>query len=635
MPYGYHGKILHCDLTSRVLTVEEPETGFYRKYLGGSALGNYYLLRELEPGIDPLGPKNVLVLSTSVLTGVPLAGQSRFDAAAKSPLTGGVGSSQAGGYWPAQLKFSGFDAVVINGAASSPVYLLIKDGEAEIRSADHLWGLVTGDVQEKIRADHNDPKIEVLQCGPAGENRVLFSALINACSRANGRTGLGAVMGSKYLKAVAVRGKQTPEIADRTALRRLAKWGAEHIPEGLQTHGTAQGVDWQQLAGGFPTRNFQSGVFEGAESISGPTMTDTILKDRATCFACPIRCKRVVEVDDPDIQIDPLYGGPEYEALAAFGSYCGVDDLKAVARANQLCNMYGMDTISCGGTIAWAMECFEKGLIDAEMTGGVELRFGDEGAMLTAVENIARREGDFFRLLGEGSARAARAVGNGSEAFLTTVKNQEIPAHMPRVKPTMGLIYAVNPYGADHQSHEHDPAYSEDDGYTVWKDRMELLGLTSPQPIQDLGDEKVRYTLRTQWVYSLLDSLVLCQFVFGPAWQVYGPQQIVEAVRAVTGWDISIDELLQVGERRVNMMQAVNAREGIGQQDPPLPPRLFEPLSDGPSRGLTLDRAELQEAINTYYEMAGWDLDKAQPTRSKLEELKLDWVADLLEEPPI
>ncbi len=415
MPFGYHGKILHCDLTNRVMTVEEPEEEFYRKYLGGSAMGNYYLLQNMDPGVDPLGPGNVLVLSTSVITGVPLAGQSRFDAAAKSPLTGGVGSSQAGGWWPAQFKFTGYDAVVIKGAASSPVYLWIKDGKAEIRSADHLWGLVTGDVQEKIRADHNDNKIEVLQCGPAGEQGVLFSSMINTCSRANGRTGLGAVMGSKNLKAVAVRGKQTPEVADRTALKRLAKWGADHIPEGLQTHGTAQGVDWQQTAGGFPTRNYQSGVFEGAESISGPTMTDTILKDRSTCFACPIRCKRVVEVDDPDIQVDPLYGGPEYEALAAFGSYCGVDDLKAVARANQLCNMYGMDTISCGGTIAWAMECFENGLIDSVMTEGVELRFGDEQAMLTAVERIARREGDFFRLLGEGSARAAQVIGKGSE----------------------------------------------------------------------------------------------------------------------------------------------------------------------------------------------------------------------------
>ena len=633
MPFGYHGKILHCDLTNRILSVEEPEAAFYRKYLGGSALGNYYLLRDLEPGIDPLGPKNILVLSTSVLTGVPLAGQSRFDAAAKSPLTGGVGSSQAGGWWPAQLKFSGFDAVVIKGAASSPVYLWVQDGEAELRSADHLWGLVTGEVQEIIRADHNDPKIEVLQCGPAGEQGVLFSALINACSRANGRNGLGAVMGSKNLKAVAVRGKQTPDVADRTALKSLAKWGADHIPKGLQDHGTGQGVDWQQSSGGFPTRNFQSGVFEGAESISGPTMTKTILKDRATCFACPIRCKRVVEVDDPGLQVDPLYGGPEYEALAAFGSYCGVDDLKAVARANQLCNMYGMDTISCGGTIAWAMECFENGLIDTKLTEGVELRFGNAQAMLTAVEKIARREGDFFRLLGDGSARAAREIGRGSEVYLATVRNQEIPAHMPRVKPTMGLIYAVNPFGADHQSHEHDPAYSEDDGYTVWRDRMELLGLTAPQPIHDLGEEKVRFALHTQWVYSLLDSLVLCQFVFGPAWQVYGPQQIVDAVRAVTGWDINLEELLRVGERRVNMMQAVNAREGLGQKDLPLPHRFFEPLPDGPSQGLALDQAELQKAIAAYYRMAGWELENAHPTRSKLEELELDWVADLLELP--
>ncbi|HDD55403.1 MAG TPA: aldehyde:ferredoxin oxidoreductase [Chloroflexi bacterium] len=632
MPFGYHGRILHCDLTRRILTVEEPDAGFYRKYLGGSAIGNYYLLRMLEPGVDPLSPKNLLVLSTSVMTGTPLAGQSRFDAAAKSPLTGGVGSSQAGGFWPAQFKFTGFDAVVIQGAASSPVYLWIHQGQAELKSADHLWGLVTGDVQRAIREEQGDSKIEVLQCGPAGEQGVLFSAMINDCTRANGRNGLGAVMGSKNLKAVAVRGKNLPEIADRETLKELAKYGAEHVPQGLQLYGTGEGVDWQQLAGGLPTRNYQSGVFEGAKDIAGTTMAETILKDRSTCYACPIRCKRVVEVKDPEFKVDPIYGGPEYEALAAFGSYCGVDDLKAVARANQLCNMYGMDTISCGATIAWAMECFEKGLIGLEETDGLELEFGNTRSMLTAVERIARREGDFFHLLGEGSARAAAKIGRGAEEFLTTVKKQEAPAHMPRVKRSLALIYAVNPNGADHQSHEHDPAYSEGDGWEIWKDRMELLGLTSPQPIQDLGKEKVRYSLRTQWVYSLLDSLVLCQFVFGPAWQIYGPQQIIQAVRAVTGWEVSLEELLQVGERRLNMMQAINAREGIGRQDPPLPPRFFEPLPDGPSQGLTIDRTELLEAIETYYQMAGWELENAQPTRSKLSELDLDWVADLLEQ---
>ncbi|MFN2281464.1 MAG: aldehyde ferredoxin oxidoreductase family protein [Anaerolineales bacterium] len=631
MAFGYHGKILHCDLTSRTLTVEEPGEGFYRQYLGGSALGNYYLLRELKPGIDPLGPDNLLVLSTSVMTGTPLAGQSRFDAAAKSPLTGGVGSSQAGGFWPAQFKFTGYDALVIKGKASSPVYLWIHDGEAEIRTADHLWGLVTGDVQRTLREELGDNRIEVLQCGPAGEKGVLFSAMINHCNRANGRNGLGAVMGSKNLKAIAVRGKTTPEIADRDALKVLAKYGAEHVPQGLQTHGTGEGVDWQQLAGGFPTRNYQSGVFEGAKAIAGTTMTETILKDRDTCYACPIRCKRVVEVDDPEFEVDPTYGGPEYEALAGFGSYCGVDDLKAVARANQLCNMYGMDTISCGATIAWAMECFEKGLIGLEETDGIELEFGNARSMLTAVERIAKREGDFFHLLGQGSARAAAKIGCGSEAFLTTAKNQEAPAHMPRVKRSLALIYALNPNGADHQSHEHDPAYSEGDGFEVWKDRMAMLGLTSPQPVLALGEEKVRYALRTQWVYSLLDSLTLCQFVFGPAWQVYGPQQIVEAVQAVTGWEISFDELLQVGERRVNMMQALNSREGMGRPDPPLPPRFFEPLPEGPSQGLAVDRDELSAAIDTYYQLAGWDPQSASPTREKLEELDLGWVADLLE----
>lgn len=632
MPFGYHGRILHCDLTLQDISIENPGSNFYRQYLGGSALGMHYLLRELQPGIDPLGPDNILVLSTSILTGVPLAGQSRYDAAAKSPLTGCAGSSQAGGWWPAALKFSGFDAVVIKGRSSTPVYLWIEEGQAELRDARHLWGLVTGDVQAAIRDELGDPKIEVLQCGPAGEAGVLFSALINDCSRANGRNGLGAVMGSKLLKAVAVKGKALPHIADRSALQRLAKWGVEHLPEELRKHGTGQAVGWQQLSGGLPTRNYQSGVFSGADAISGITMTDTILEDRASCYGCPIQCKRVVKVDDPEIKVDPLYGGPEYETLSAFGSYCGVDDLKSVARANQLCNMYGMDTISCGGTIAWAMDCFQQGLINEKDTDGVVLEFGNAAAMLSAVEKIARREGEFFTLLGEGSARAAKRIGKRSSDLLTTVKNQEAPAHMPRVKRSLALIYAVNPYGADHQSHEHDPAYSPGDGWEVWKDRMAQLDLISPQPALDLGVEKVRYSLRTQWMYSLLDCLGLCQFVFGPAWQVYGPLDIVEAVKAVTGWDISFQELLTVGQRRVNMMQAFNAREGIGRESASLPPRFFEVLPEGPSQGLAVDREELDQAITIYYEMAGWEARSGRPSKGKLKELSLGWVADLLDQ---
>jgi len=319
--------------------------------------------------------------------------------------------------------------------------------------------------------------------------------------------------------------------------------------------------------------------------------------------------------------VDPRYGGPEYETLATLGSYCGVSDLAAVARANQLCNMYGMDTISCGATVAWAMDCFEQGLITAQDTDGIELRFGNAEALVQMVERIGKREG-LGRVLGEGSARAAQALGVGQE-LVVAVKNHEFPAHMPQVKRSLALIYAVNPFGADHMSHEHDPSYS---GYPS---RMAALGLLDPQPDDVLNAAKVRFALYGEYFYSCLDTVSVCQFVWGPAWQLYGPNQLVEAVRAATGWDVSLWELMKVGERRLNLLRAFNAREGVGAEADTVPPKLLTPLQGGASDGVAVTAEEVEAAKAIYYRMAGWD-GNGRPTRAKLEELALGWVADML-----
>jgi len=637
MPYGYNAKVLHVNLTTRELRVEEPEEKLYRKYMGGSALGLYYLLREMSAGADPLGPDNVLVLAVSVITGAPISGQSRLTAVAKSPLSGAVGDSQSGGFLPAELKFAGFDAIVIKGRAPQPVYLWIHDGKAELRDAGHLWGRVTGEVEASIKDELEDNRTQVLQCGPAGEKGVRFAALINMCNRANGRTGMGAVVGSKNLKAVAVRGRRRPLLADKGALSELARWGVAAFPEsgvaGLGKYGTASIVGSQQRKGGLPTRNYASGVLHGWEALDGTTMYDTILRGvaegkqdsvgRDTCYACAVRCKRVVEVTKGHYQVDPRYGGPEYESIATLGSYCGICDLVAVAKANELCNKYGMDTISCGATIAWAMECFENGLLTLEDTGGIELRFGNAEAMVEMVEMIARREG-FGDILAEGSAKAAARIGRGSEHFLITSKGQEAPAHMPQVKPTLALIYAVNPFGADHQSHEHDS------GYADAPERMAQLSLLDPQPPLTLNAEMVRYAMLTQHFYSAMDSVNVCQFVYGPGgWQLYGPDQLVRVIRAVTGWEVSLYELMKLGERRLNMLRAFNAREGIGREADTLPEKFFSvPLKGGRSDGYAVDRKVWQEALDTYYAMCGWDVNTGYPTRAKLEELGIGWVAD-------
>ncbi len=638
MPHGYNGKILHVNLTTGELTIEEPEEKFYRKYMGGSAMGVYYLLKEMPAGVDPLGPDNILALCLSVMTGTPISGQSRMTAVAKSPLTGGIGDSQCGGFFPAEMKFAGFDGIIVKGRAEKPVYLWIHDGRAELRDAGHLWGRVTGEVEATLREELGDDKIEVLQVGPAGEKGVRFAAIINKSNRANGRTGMGAVMGSKNLKAVVVRGTHKPTVADKAALSELARWGATHFPEsdvaGLGKYGTAETTGAQQRAGGLPTYNFTSGVFDRWEAIDGTTMYDTILRGadqgkqdrygRDTCYGCTIRCKRVVEIKEGPYQVDPKYGGPEYETTSTFGNYCGVSDLPAIAKANEICNKYGMDTISCGATIAWAMECFEEELITVEDTGGIELRYGNAEAMVKMTEMIAKREG-FGDVLAEGSARAAAKIGRGTDEYLITSKNQETPAHMPHTKRTLAVIYAVNPFGADHQSHEHDPSYR------FYPERMAQLGLHDPQPKLALNAEMVRYAMITQHLYSAMDSINVCQFVFGSAWQLYGPDQLVKAAQAVTGWNVSLYELMQVGERRLNMLRAFNAREGIGREADTLPKKFFDrPLKGGKTDGYVLDRDEWRRAVDTYYAMCGWDVETGYPTRPKLEALGIGWVADEL-----
>ena len=634
MPYGYTGKILHVDLTTGKMHVEQPSPDFYRRYMGGSAMGLHYLLRDMRAGTDPLGADNVLALFNGLLTGTAISGQSRMTSVAKSPLTGCIGDSQGGGFFPAELKFAGFDGIVLRGQSPRPVYLWIKDGEFELRDASHLWGRITGDVEDALHAELDDNRVEVLQIGPAGENLVRYAAIMSMSNRANGRTGLGAVMGSKKLKAIAVRGTHKPEVADKASLMELTKWGAKMVPTsdvaGLGKYGTAEVVSGQHQAGGLPTRNFTSGSFDDWEKIDGTTLYDTRLKGaengqqdrfgRDTCYSCAVRCKRVSEVAEGPYKTDHRYGGPEYETLATFGSYCAIDDLDAIIRANALCNMYGMDTISCGATIAWAMECFEKGRIGVEDTGGLTIRYGDAAMMVKLTEMIGKREG-FGALLAEGSAQAAKIIGRGTDEFLITSKGQEAPAHMPQVKRSLALVYAANPFGADHQSSEHDPSYKS------YPERMAQIGLDKPQEQLALNEEIVRYAMVTQHLYSALDSINVCQFVFGPAWQLYDTVQLAQAASAVTGWNITVPELLEVGERRLNMMRAFNAREGIGRESDTLPKKFMkQPLSGGKSDGYVIDSKQFEEALNTYYRLCEWDSVTGYPTPAKLNSLGLGWL---------
>ncbi len=633
MPFGYNGKILHVDLTGGTLVVEEPPEAFYRKYLGGSAMGMHYILHEMPAGIDPLSPENVLTLMAGVTTGAPISGQSRLNANAKSPISGGIGDSQSGGFFPAELKFAGFDGIVIKGRSAKPVYLAIVDGIPELRDAAHLMDKKTGEVDDILHAEVH-PKAEILQHGMAAGHGVLFSSLVSMSNRHNGRTGMGLVMASKNLKAVVVRGTKRVELADARTITALNRTGPKLIPEngdmdGLAKYGTAVVVLFNNTIGTLPTRNYTEGQFEEADPISGEKMAETILKERDTCYACVVRCKRVVEITEGPHRADPRYGGPEYETLGTFGSYCGVKDLAAISEANQVCNEYGVDTIACGATIAFAMECFEKGIITTEQTGGIELRFGDADTMLKVLKMIVTGEGELGRVLGQGSQRAAQIWGNGAEDYLITVKGAEAPAHMPHAKRSLGLIYAVNPFGADHQSSEHDPYYEE--GVADFNlDRLKQIGLGSPQPLYSLSEEKVRFAYETELFYSMMDSAELCQFVYGPTWTLYGPAETVQMMNAVTGWDLTVDELMEVGRRRLNLFRTFNAREGFGRKDDQLPKKFFKALTGtGPTSGLAMTREEFESALDDYYRMAGWT-SEGVPTPETLKKHDLEWAAQYL-----
>ncbi|MFL7870460.1 MAG: aldehyde ferredoxin oxidoreductase family protein [Anaerolineales bacterium] len=634
MPYGYIGKILHVDLTNGKLEVESPDEAFYRKYMGGSAMAMHYILRKMPKGADPLGPENVLTLFTGVTTGAAISGQSRINANAKSPISGGIGDGQGGGFFPAELKFAGFDGIVITGKSSKPVYLYINDGKFELRDASHLMGKITGEVDKILQEEIGDRKIEVLQHGPGAENGVLFSSIVSMSNRHVGRTGMGAVMASKNLKAVVVRGTNKPEIFDSKALVALNRMGPKILPDnpdmpGLANDGTATVVMFNNAIGCLPTRNYNEGQFEHAEDISGERMTETILKERDTCYACVVRCKRVVEVKEGPYKVDPYYGGPEFETLGTFGSYCGIKDQAAVALANQICNQYGVDTIACGATIAFAMECYEKGIITKEQTGGIELKFGDADAMLAALDAIVKNEGPLGKVLSQGSERAAATWGNGADEFLITSKGGEAPAHMPQAKRSLGLIYAVNPFGADHQSSEHDPYY-EEGVEDLNLNRLKLIGLSEPQPAYSLTPEKVRFAYNSQLFFSLCDSAELCQFVWGPGWTLYGPAETVEMINAVTGWGVTVDELQEVGARRLNLFRVFNAREGFGRKDDKLPKKFFKALKGtGPTAGFTLTHEEIDTAIDEYYKLAGWTAEGI-PTPETLKQFDVEWATEYL-----
>ncbi|WP_091461743.1 aldehyde ferredoxin oxidoreductase family protein [Acetomicrobium thermoterrenum] len=626
LAFGYNGRVLHVDLSAERIEVENVSDEFYRTYMGGSGLIGYYLLKMMKPGIDPLGPDNVLVFAPGALTGAPLGGMCRFAVGAKSPLTNAFGQSEAGGFWGPELKRAGFDGIVIRGKACKPVYLYINDGDVSICGAGDLWGKKTGEVQDAIRDRHKDPAIRVAQIGPGGENLVRYACITNELKHFNGRNGLGAVMGSKNLKAIAVRGKKQIPIADHKLMSEISKKFGSTVMEnpltrGLYESGTAASVLGNNAAGILPTKNFRYGEFDRAEAISAKAMNEKILVAREGCYACPVRCKRAVKSDR--YGVEPRFGGPEYETLASFGSLCLVDDIEVIAKANQMCNEYTLDTISTGMTIAFAMECFEANILTGDDTDGIELTFGNGEALLAMIEKIAKREG-FGDVLAEGSKRASEIIGKGSEKFVLTAKGQELPMHEPRGKYSLALAYAASERGADHMVAAHDTMVASKDQYG-FKEIMPL-GILEPESPTVFSNLKVRtFAYLSMW-WSFFNAAGICDFVPVPRSSM-PIKDVVDAMCAFTGWQTSAFELMKVGERALVLARMFNAREGFDVKEDTLPERLFSPLEKGPLSGNSLSEEEFQEALQIYYAMMNWD-ERGIPTRGKLSELGLDWIAE-------
>jgi aldehyde:ferredoxin oxidoreductase len=473
-----------------------------------------------------------------------------------------------------------------------------------------------------MKKDLGENRTRFAIIGKAGENQVVFSCVMHDDNHAAGRAGLGAVMGSKNLKAVAVRGTKGKDVADQAKLQEITRWllgEGKARYQGMQDYGTDGGLLTLSETGMLPTRNFKYGHFEHAEKITGRTMTETILVDRPTCYACVVRCKRAVEVKEGPFKTDPRYGGPEYETCGALGSNCGIGDLAAVARGNMICNAESLDTINGGMAVSFAMECFENGIITEKDTGGLKLNFGNAEAMVKLLEMICNREG-IGDLLAQGYDACIEKWGPKAAQFAIHVKKQPLPMHEPRGKFALGLGYAISPTGADHVHNIHDTGFETEVGL----EGVHPFGIIDPLPARDLSDKKVRMMYYNTHMSLLKNMLGMC--LFPP----FNPNMTVDIIRAVTGWDTSLFELFKASERGMAMARAFNAREGFTTKDDTLPDRFFEQFDSGPLQGVSQDRQQFNHALQTLYQMLGWDNVIGVPTRAKFAELGLDWVADEL-----
>lgn len=601
---GLFGKFLEVNLSDGEIGDYSIPEDWMKKHLGGRGIGVRILIEELKGGEDPLGPENLLVFATGPLQGTNAPGSGRHVVLAKSPKTGSVSDSYAGGYFGHELGRSGYDGIIVRGKADGPRYISLIGGEARIHDAKDLWGLEVAETEAKLRDEHDGGRVTSI--GPGGEKLVRFACVMNDRNRAAGRPGFGAVMGSKKLKAILVRGGSEKPIHDESKLDEAkAKFAEELMDSPVRDwgkYGSSGAVTGLNEMGVLPTKNFQEGVFRDAEKISGQKMYDEILVRRDSCPGCPVRCKRVVKTEFSGEKVQEKYGGPEYETIASFGSLLMNDDLNSIALANQKCNKYGLDTISTGNTIAFAIEATEKGLIETD------LEWGNSSEIVKMIDQIAKREG-IGDLLAQGIGKAAKEI---EADFAVHVKGQEVPMHEPRGKKSLALSYSTSPRGATHLDVVHDsfPEHPQELDIGGSVDRFDL-------------EAKPRFCKIYEDLVSFTNSLIVCAYTGWVALfrGLYSYPRIREMVSATTGLKIGVDEMLKIGERNYNLLKLLATREGITREDDVLPERLKPPLTQGASAEEPIRERDLQERIDEYYKIRGWD--ERGPTPETLEKLDL------------
>ena len=610
---GFTGKVLRVDLTAGKVSVEPINWDWAEKFIGGRGLAARYAFDEIKPKIDPLGPDNVLMVWTGPAEGTMIPLNGRYLFATKSPTTGTYLDSYIGGHLGPELKYAGFDGIIIKGKSPKPVYLFIKDGKAEIKDASKLWGKKVDEVQKKIREENKgDNKIRVASIGPAGENLSKMACISADLYRQAARAGIGAVMGSKNLKAIAVRGTQGLSVSNISKLVQVCKesYKVDGIDNpdnaGMITDGTPQIVDMSQTAGILPTNNFQDGMFADAAKINSEHLKTNVLVRRRACFGCVLACASFTRVREGKFK-GTAVEGPEYETIALCGSNCGINDFNAIIKFNLDCDMFGIDTMSAGDTVAFAMELYEKGILTKKDTDGLDLKFGNVDAYVQMPEIISMKKGNLGKLLADGTAPAAKKIGKDSIKYAMQVKGLEFPAYDPRGTVGMSLTYATSERGADH--------------LRAWPAAVEAYGNVDPWTT----DGKAELVAEDQRRTAVKWSIMFCDFLS------IGYPPMVKLYNALTGKNVDEAQLRHVGDRIWNLVRAFNMREGFTAKEDVQPWRIEnEPLKSGKTKGKTVPKKDFDKMLADYYKLWNWDA-QGRPTKEALHAVELDDIAAQLD----